>query len=312
MRSFLIVFLLIVIGGAGAAWKFYGDEIRAVLGLPAAGEEEYYESEPETASERRRSSEESDESASQREKPQPVGSVSDKESERETRIGQIVMARYPDVEMAPFESAFPNIADAPKSVYPSEVTLKREVQFKHVLDGSMVAASLVKKGGRVAPEQIDGDQLIVKSLARNEMSLRVPLSETDFEAALRSRRNGAYARARERLQKMRDADRLDLRANLNVFDQLEKPGSEVWRDPEDRGFSQYAKSLHKLLGDRFNPIGYFKNGRQLIDEPEMSGYGEVTIVLLEGMDSGFGPFLWRVRGMYLDGRLLWKDLPPAN
>jgi len=241
--------------------------------------------------------------------PKPTGEMA--REERETQIERIVRERYPDIPSIPFPDKYPDLGKLPETAFPARIQTRQELLFKLTQEGKVMGISLVKTDGFVRPRQIENDKIRVASLANDEMSGTLPLSETNFAAVVEANYQEGLQRAIQRIEKMREADRVDLRNNPTLYEKLIAEG-KVWHNADDGKFEEIKMSAGLLLADRsYEPVEFYENGDVIIDEdgPYAGGYFAV-IVLIQGTDKGFGPYHWRAKCLLRDGRIVgWLGLP---
>ena len=69
----------------------------------------------------------------------------------------------------------------------------------------------------------------------------------------------------------------------------------------------------KLAGRPFKPVAFYGNGLIPIEDGVDSGIYYVVIVLLEGVDTGFGPYHWRVKCFLEEGQIVrWEGIPEKS
>lgn len=241
--------------------------------------------------------------------PKPTGEMA--KEDQETQLQRIVRERYPDIPNIPFPDKYPDLGKLPKTAFPARIQTRQELHFKFTQEGKVVGISLVKADGFVSPLQIENDEIRVSSLTNDEMSETLPLSETNFATVVEANYHEGLQRAIERVEKMREADRVDLRKNPTLYEKLIAEG-KVWHKADDEKFEKIKMSAELLLADRsFKPVEFYENGHVMIDEegPYSGGYFAV-IVLIQGTDKGFGPYHWRAKCLLRDERIVgWLGLP---
>lgn len=241
--------------------------------------------------------------------PKSTGEMA--KEDQETQIERIVRERYPDIASMPFPDKYPDLGKLPKTAFPARIQTRQELLFKLTQEGKVMGISLVKADGFVSPRQIENDEIRVASLTNDEMSETLPLSETNFATAVEANYHEGLQQAMQRIEKMREADRVDLRNNPTLYEKLIAEG-KVWHNPDDEKFEKIKLSAELLLADRsFKPVEFYENGDVMIDEegPYAGGYFAV-IVLIQGTDKGFGPYHWRAKCLLRDGRIVgWLGLP---
>ena len=220
------------------------------------------------------------------------------------------MERYPDIPKIPFSEKYPALNKLPRAAYPKRIQIHQELNFKLTQDGKIVGASVVKVDGRVRPRRIEGDEIEVSSLANDQMIEKLPLSETDFVAVIEANYNAGLERAIVRVEDMREADKAEIRKNPTLYQKLITEG-KVWNDSNDVQFDDIKESFRQKLGGRnFKPLAFYGNGLVQVDESAYSGGYHVVIVLIEGVDGGFGPYRWRAKCLLRDEQVIgWVGLP---
>ncbi|MFK5923451.1 MAG: hypothetical protein QM496_14835 [Verrucomicrobiota bacterium] len=231
--------------------------------------------------------------------------------DQDTQIESIVLRRYPDIVKIPFAEKYPDLALLPPAALPERIQIQQDLNFKLKREGKIVGISVVKAGGFVRPRQIKMDHIIVSSLANKQMTESLLLSQTNFINSAKNNYGSSLERAIIRLEKMREADRIELRRNPDLCKNLiaEK---KVWYNPDNKQFDYVKSEISQLLAGRsFNPIAFYANGDTKIEgNKTYSGVYYVIIVLLEGRDTGFGPYPWTVRCLLRNGQIVtWIGLP---
>lgn len=243
-----------------------------------------------------------------------VPSSEEMKRDREEQIQRIVMERYPDIENIPFSEKYPDLSKLPRAAFPERIQIRQKLNFKLTQEEKIVGISIVKVGGFVRPHRVEGDKIKVSSLADKKMVEEFPLSETDFLAVIKANYDVALEQAITRLEKMREADKTEILKNPDLYKRLIEE-SETWHDSEDVQFEDVKMSYGKTsAASRFKPVSFFATGYVMIDEegPYSGGYS-VVIALLEEIEAGFGPYHWRAKCLFRDGRIVgWLGLPEKS
>lgn len=304
MKSFVFPLLVALVGSGLLIAQRYEAEIRNYLGLPEIAEEAPAEIEGKEKSKRVNDSNARRPTGSDAPMPN-AGDLA------KAAILQIVTLRYPDYPEVSFEESVPDLTSLTLDAYPDRVTVTKPLNLKLTSDGTVAGASFIKAGGSLRPLKLSDDsQLTLASLAHKKLTTSVPVSDTNFETAVRDQFAQAAKEANERLQAMRDADASYFRENSRVLENLNRDDS-LWGDPTDADLPSVQAALEqKLNRSGFKAKTLFNMNRQSIEVDGEKVNCKAILVLLEGKDRGFGPYRWRSIA-YLRGKevIKWQDFP---
>lgn len=293
---------------AGLAWEFFEPELRSFLSLDLGGADPV--AAPVPAPDAKPDSSGREASDLDKVATNSTWNVS-RDGEHDEKLRELLAMRYPMPQLPPFEQSFPTLDSLPSASFPDRIQVFQPVSLTRRVAGKVLAASAVRAEGLVRPIALEDGQLRVASLAQEEVEGMIAIDRTNFrdEAALLY--VSVLSNARERTQRMIDADFEELTSTPFVLRRVIRQGTP-W-DPGDTPVANLIRSAieQKYPGGRFKMAGYHEFGNQTFGKTTLyPGRHRVAIVALEGTDRGFGPFLWRAKCLLKGEEILgWFDLP---
>lgn len=104
-----------------------------------------------------------------------------------TELDVALEMKYPMPEILPLLAIVDQWRNVPPNAYPSEVTASETIPFALVINGQTVGSSNVSPGTPLKPVRLEGDQLLVASLANPAMNTRLHVDKTDFKQRIEAR-----------------------------------------------------------------------------------------------------------------------------
>ncbi len=182
MKNFVLT-VLIVGGLLAAAWYLYDPHIKSLLG-GSAPELTYKETIVEDGKGGSSSSPPppaSRPASPVKTTPAAAPVASSPATKPKTELDELLETRYPMPKIVPLLTIVDQWRNVPPNAYPPQIAAKEMITFSLVINGQVAGSSNVAPGTPLKPVQLNGEELVVASLANPAMNTRLHVDKTDFK-----------------------------------------------------------------------------------------------------------------------------------
>ncbi len=329
MKKFLV--FLILVGGAVAAYWFYDPYLKPHIGpliekiagrsvegdaAPAAfpDEDKDGDSPAEPAMPLPGKTDEPEMAGGARPEPPTAGgpgttAVSDSPPAGE--IDRIVAERYPIPEFVPLSQIVDNWNNIPARAFPEEVAIQDRIPFSlRDSSGKVIGASVAVPGTLVKPVRLQGQTLIVASLANASMRSEIAVDKTDLKKRIQERYNSFVLNMTNRIRQQREKAKQALLAKPDALAELTGESAGSFDESGDPRFAPVKASLAGGAVKAFNleeAVGFRWNGRETINGDVYKGSFDTVTVKYEARTI-FGVFPGEAKCLLQNGKVIgWVD-----
>ncbi len=226
--------------------------------------------------------------------PEPAGPTLSPEDERE------ILALFPDPKIKPLMEIVADWKNVPKSAYPKLVAIARDVDYEFREGGKTVARGRLPAGSMLIPQDLDGDQLTLKS-GSLPVAVTVPVDDTDFKEQVIERYDRFVEKRHAEVVANRAAERKKRLEQLVAETEMSD-----WNDGSDERFKAVRESLRRGEAGVFslNDASRWRwGGKEKLDGTE---YETALVVIIT--DSAFGMSEHEVKALLREGEVVrWVD-----
>ncbi|MCB1230335.1 MAG: hypothetical protein KDN19_08720 [Verrucomicrobiae bacterium] len=322
MKKFLV--FLIFVGGAVAAYWFYDPYLKPYVGPliekfvggelpePAPGEEKKVADSPAPTMPLPEKSD-GKETPTAPNQPKPAtGTATNpatKPASSMSEIDQLVAERYPIPEFVPLVQIVGNWQNIPQRAFPEQVAIQDKVPFSlRDSSGKVIGASVAVPGTLVKPVRLNGDTLLVASLANESMRSEISVEKTDLKERIQKRYNDFVLNMTNRIREQREKAKQALLAKPEALAALKGGGS--FDQSGDARFAPVKASIANGDIKAFDPdeaMGFRWNGSEKINGDIYKGTYDTVTVKYEARTI-FGVFPGEAKCLLQNGKVIgWVD-----
>jgi len=229
----------------------------------------------------------------------------------ESELERLLKVRYPMPEILPLLTIVDQWRKVPPNAFPAEITARETIVFELVIDGQVAGSSQVSPGTPLKPVRLEGEEIVVASLANPAMSTRLPVRLTDFRERIKARYDQFVAAKTAEVEAKRNRARALVEEEPARIALLK--GKSLASSPpdsqDDPRFAPVKESLRQgevasvTLGEA---VSYRWNGPETVGGDYAGSYDTVTVNF--EVSTIFGRFPVEYKALLKGGRVFaWID-----
>ena len=227
-----------------------------------------------------------------------------------SEVDRIVAERYPIPEFVPLSQIVDNWNNIPPRAFPEEVAIQERVPFSlRDSSGKVIGASVAVPGTLVKPVRLQGQTLIIASLANQSMQSEIAVGQTDLKEKIEKRYNDFVLNMTNRVREQREKAKQALLAKPEALAAL-KQGGGSFDESGDPRFAPVKASLASGAVKAFDldeAVGFRWNGKEQINGDIYRGSFE-TVTVKYGAHTIFGVFPGEAKCLLQNGNVIgWVD-----
>lgn len=321
MKKFFV--FLILVGGAAAAWWFYDPYLKPhVEPLVEKVAGKTVESESGSESPPKKSEPDTGPAMPLPEKPgqpavadAPPAATPNAKPESagtpEAEIDRIVAERYPIPEFIPLVQIVDNWNNIPARAFPEEVAINEKVPFSlRNSSGNVIGASVAVPGTLVKPVRLQGQTLVIASLANQSMRSEISVDKTDLKDRIQKRYNDFVLKTTNQIRQTRAKAKQALLAKPETLAAITGAAANQFDESGDPRFAPVKASIALGAVKAFNAdeaVGFRWNGSETINGDIHQGTFDTVTVKYEARTI-FGVFPGEAKCLLRNGKVIgWVD-----
>ncbi|MBL9152446.1 MAG: hypothetical protein JNK37_08180 [Verrucomicrobiales bacterium] len=230
-----------------------------------------------------------------------------------SEIDRLVEQRYPLPQFVPLSQIVNNWTSVPQRAFPDQIAIQQNVPF--VLrgpDGRPIGSSVAVPGTLVKPVSLNGQTLIIASLANPAMRSEIALDQTDFKQRVETRYNDFIVSMTNRIRNQRERAKQALLAKPEALAALQGAGAGggSFGSADDPRLAPVKASLSNQGVMSFTleeATGFRWNGPERINGEKFRGLYDTVTVKYEAKTI-FGTFPGEAKCLLQAGKVIgWID-----
>ena len=229
----------------------------------------------------------------------------------QSEIDRIVEQRYPLPQFVPLGQIVNNWTNVPARAFPDQIAIKERVPF--VLrgpGGKAIGSSLAAPGTLVKPVSLNGQTLVIASLANPNMRTEISVEKTDFKQKVEGRYNDFILAMTNRVRSQREKAKQALLAKPETLAALTGGTEASFGANDDPRLVPVKASLSKGDTKAFTleeAVGFRWNGSERINGEKHRGVYDTVTVKYEAKTI-FGTFPGEAKCLLQAGKVVgWID-----